>query len=454
MNRRDFLVNSTAASVGMGFALASNSAHAVEFAGDAAKNQEQGAKVAPREEEKPKSPVKVGVIGLGTQGQEILRSLKRMGTGAPVVALCDTFVAPKFVKKSTDIVANPSLTVERDYRKILEDKNVQAVFIATPSHKHKQIALDAIQAGKHVYLEAPLAIDLEEAKAIAKAGLAAKTVFLPGLQMRSNMQYKHVLHFVKGKNALGQITLIRSQFNDKNTWRRVWVNPERETELNWRLKQATSLGLLGEVGIHSLDVANWFLDDLPVAISGEGRIAFYKEDDRDVQDTVHVAMEYNHKEFGKIKMYYDATLTNSFDGQFDAFYGTNSAVQLRDQRAWMFKEADALALGWETFARKDTYSIGHPENGSGIKVGEGIALVADASKQIARGLQPGAVGTDVSKTSLYQSLDNFLDVVRGKATPNATALEGYQATVIAAKANEAALKNTRIVLTKDMFSLS
>ncbi len=420
------------------------------------KKQEGTVKTAPREDEvKPKSPpVKVGVIGLGAQGQEIVRSLKRMGTGAPVVALCDTFTKASFVKKSTDLLENPSVMFESDYRKLLDDKNIQAVVIATPSHKHKQIALDALQAGKHVYLEMPLASNLEEAKAIAQAGLAAKTVFHPGLQMRSNMQYHHVLHFVNGKEAVGQITMVRSQFHQKTSWKRAWPTDERQAELNWRLKQETSLGLLGEVGIHSLDVANWFLHDLPVAISGQGRIAVYKEDGRDIQDVVQVTVEYDHKEFGHVRMIYDATLTNSFDGQYDAFYGTNSAVQMRDQRAWMFKESDALSLGWETFARKDVYSIGKPENGSGLKMGEGIALVADASKQIAAGKQPGAVGTDVSKTSLYQSLDNFLDVVRGAVKPWVGALEGYQATVMAAKANEACLKNTRLELSKDMFTLS
>jgi len=409
---------------------------------------------AAHDDYKPKTPpIKVGVIGLGAQGQEIVRSLKKMGTGAPVLAICDTFTKASFVKKSTDLLENPSVTFESDYRKLLDDKNIQAVIIATPSHKHKQIALDALQAGKHVYLEAPLAVDLEEAKAIAKAGLAAKTVFQPGLQMRSNMQYHHVLKFIKGKEAVGQITMARSQYHQKSSWKRAWPTDERQAELNWRLHQATSLGLLGEVGIHSLDVANWFLDDLPIAISGQGRISVYKEDGRDIQDIVHLTMEYNHKDFGRINMLYDATLTNSFDGQFDAFYGTNSAVQLRDQRAWMFKESDALSLGWETFARKDVYSIGKPENGSGLKVGEGIALVADASKQIAAGKQPGTVGTDVSKTSIFQSLDNFLDVIRGAVKPTVTAVEGYQATLIAAKANEACLKNTRIELTKDMFSL-
>lgn len=398
--------------------------------------------------DKPKTPpINCAVIGLSTQGQAILSTLAKMGTGAPVVAICDTYKAPVFVRRSTEILQSTSVPFYEDYRKVLDDKNVQAVFIATPSHKHKQIVLDALAAGKHVYCEAPLAVDLEEARAMCRAGAAAKTVFQPGLQMRSNMQYKHVLHFIKAE-ALGTVVMARSQWHNRTSWRRVAPSDTRQDELNWRLSKASSLGLLGEVGIHQLDVANWFLNALPVAISGNGGILAYN-DGRDIQDTVQCVLEYP----GNIRFIYDATLTNSFDGSYDAFFGTKSAIQMRDQRAWMFKEADAPPLGWETFARKDTFSIGKPEDGSGLKMGEGIALVADASKQLARGLTPGSIGTDLKKTSLYQSLDAYLDTIRAKGKPWVSAEEGYQANVLAAKANEACLKNTRIELTKEMFTL-
>ena len=458
MNRRDFLVNSTTAS--MMFALGA--------AAHAEKDGQSKASTPAAMPEKPKTPpINCAVIGLGAQGQAILSALAKMGAGAPVAGICDTYKTPVFVKRSTEILKNPAVPFSDDYRKVLDDKSVQAVFIATPSHKHKQIVLDALAAGKHVYCEAPLAVDLEEAKAIAQAGTAAKTIFQPGLQMRSNMQYKHVLHFIKAE-ALGRVTMARAQYHDRNSWSRVAPNDARQAELNWRLSQATSLGLLGEVGIHQLDVAGWFLayheSDtkknsnlskeidkpalLPLAITGHGAILAYN-DGRDVQDTVQCTLEYP----DNLRMVYDATLTNSFDGIYDAFFGTASAIQMRDQRAWMFKEADAPPLGWETFARKDTYSIGKVGDGTGLKMGEGIALVADASKQIARGLKPGEIGTDLSKTSIYQSIDGFLDTIRTNGKPWVSALEGYQANVLAAKANEACLKNTRIEMKKEWFVL-
>lgn len=389
-------------------------------------------------------PVNVAVIGASFQGRNILTSLAKMGAAnAPVVSVCDSFSTPAFQRKVTALV--PTAAFVADYRKVLDDKTVQAVFIATPSHKHKQIALDAIAAGKHVYCEMPLSHDIAEAKTIALAGLGAKTTFQAGLQQRSNKQTHHVLKFIRS-DALGTIVGGRAQWHNRTSWRQGWPTPERETELNWRLSQATSSGLLGEIGIHQIDMASWFFNALPTSVTAYSGLLGWK-DGRDVPDTVQVVFDYPNN----LRYVYDATLVNSFDGPYEQFMGSDSAIQLRDQRAWMFKETDAKLIGWEVFARKDALQIGNPANSTGIQTGSGIALVADATKQLANGLQPGAVGTDVSKTSLYQAVDAFLDCVRTGKKPDAGPLEGYQATVVAVKANEAALKNTRIAFNPEWF---
>lgn len=400
----------------------------------------RAARAEPGAQEKPTGePVNCGVIGLGAQGREILASLAKLGT-APVVALCDTYTVPTYIKRAQDVA--PKAVFTDDYRKLLDNKSVQAVFIATPSHKHKQIVLDALAAGKHVYCEAPLASDIAEAREIAKAGLGAATTFHAGLQLRSNKQNLHVLNFVRS-GALGHMVGGRAQWHKKNSWRNVAPSPEREREQNWRLSRETSGGLLGEIGIHQIDVATWFLKTPPVAVSGFGGVLHW-QDGRNVPDTVQCIVEYPKD----IRYIYDATLGNSFDGSYEMFMGSDCAMLIRDQRAWMFKETDAALLGWEVYARKDKLGVGDTATGTGI------ALVADATKLIKQGKQPGEVGTDVTKTSLYQSLSVFLDSVRQKKKSPVGAVEGYQATVTALKANEAILTGTRIALTKEMLELS
>src|SRR5437879_2288247 len=95
-------------------------------------------------------PVGVGVVGLGLQGRELLASLVRL-PGASPAAICDTY-AP-FLRRGNEIA--PKAAQQSDYRELLDDKHVQAIVIATPSHQHRQIVMDALQAGKHVYCEAP-----------------------------------------------------------------------------------------------------------------------------------------------------------------------------------------------------------------------------------------------------------------------------------------------------------
>src|SRR6266540_7233496 len=137
--------------------------------------------------------VKCAVIGLGAWGREILATLSRLKT-AQLVTLCDTY--PASVKRAAN--SAPAAKGVDDYRKILDDKEVRAVIIATPTHQHREIALAALQAGKHVYCEAPLAHTIADAKTIALAARAAnKQVFQAGLQMRSDSQRRFLLDFIR-----------------------------------------------------------------------------------------------------------------------------------------------------------------------------------------------------------------------------------------------------------------
>ena len=209
------------------------------------------------------------------------------------------------------------------------------------------MVLAALKAGKHVYCEAPLAGSIEDAREIALAAKAAKqSVFQCGLQMRSDPQRHFLLPFIRS-GALGKTVQARAQWHKKTNWRSASPNPDREKALNWRLSQATSLGLIGEIGSHQIDQAGWFLNALPTAVTGFGSLAFWTED-RDVPDTVQAVLEFP----AGVRMIYDATLANSFDGEYELLFGSDAAVMMRDGKAWMFKEVDSPLLGWEVYAAK------------------------------------------------------------------------------------------------------
>jgi predicted dehydrogenase len=414
-------------------------------------------------EARPNGPkVRVAVIGLGTWGRDIVKTLGR-APQAEIVAICDTYAA-SLRKCAPDA---PGAKQASDYKELLADKSVQAVIVATPPHLHREVVIEALKAGKHVYCEAPLANSIEDARAIALAANAAPMqVFQAGLQMRSDPQRHFLLPFVRS-GALGTSIMARAQWHKKQSWRSASPNPDREKALNWRLSRETSTGLIGEIGIHQVDQAGWFLKGRPLAVTGFNSLIHWK-DGRDVPDTIHAIFEYA----DGVRLAYDATLANSFDADYEIYYGTYAAVMMRESKAWMFKEVDSPLLGWEVYAKKEQF---YNETG--------IALMAGASKQESFTEKKNAAAL-LTSTPLYHALGNFLfnvfeqetaiqnfteafgaddpaalmehlkAEVEPKRKPGATALEGFHATVTAIKANEAILNGGRLEFKDEWYQLS
>jgi predicted dehydrogenase len=409
-------------------------------------------------------PTTVAVIGLGGWGKEILNNLARMEV-AIVAGLCDTY--EKVLKQLGNDY--PKALKTKDYKEILANKDIKAVVVATPTHLHKDIVIDALKAGKHVYCEMPLAHTIEDARAIAEAAKAAPQLkFQAGLQLRSDDggdpkgiggRY-YAMKFIK-TGAIGKPLMVRGQWHAKNSWRAAAPTPEREKALNWRLDKNVSLGLMGEIGIHQLDQASWFLRHLPVAITGFGSILQY-QDGREIPDTVQAVVEFP----GGVRLSYDAMLGNSFDAMYDILYGSDAAIMIRDNREWLFQEVDCPQMGWEVYARKESFYKA-----------SGIVLAANASKLVVKPKEGEKVP---EKTPIYFALENFLrntvaldnalsdaaELIKDdpsalptlladvKKRPAAGYAEGLTATIIGIKANEAVLAGKRIELDKSLFELA
>ena len=400
------------------------------------------------------------VIGCGPWGREVLQTLSLL-PNAPVVAFCDSYEPA--LRRAKE--AAPNAESFTDFHKLLEKKEVQAVIVATPSHLHRAVVEAALAAGKHVYCEAPLATSLDDARAIAKAAKAAvKVNFQAGLQMRSDPQRHFLLPFIRS-GACGKNVMARSQWHKKESWRRAASSPEREQAINWRLNAATSLGLIGETAIHQLDIIHWLINARPLAVSGWGSILTWK-DGRDVADTIQAVFEFP----DGVNYSADATLANSFDSSYEILYGTDSAVMMRESKAWLFKEVDSPLLGWEVYARKEQF---YQETG--------IALVANASKLVKAQKEGEAPPPEV--TPLQHALAAFItnsglvakgvedftanfgedtEALReylaglGKSRRSAAGYQdGFEATVLVIKANEAIRKGQgqRIVMQNEWFEI-
>ncbi len=234
------------------------------------------------------SPVVYGLIGAGSQGRNHLRNLSTLKSGRCAV-LCDTH-APNLAKGVQAIGGRPD-TESGDYRRVLERKDIEAVFITTPYHLHVPMLLEALSAGKHVFVEKCLMKEEAEIPRVYEAKQRHPELVLQvGLQRRYSGVYRNAMRMIH-TGVLGRVMTIRAQWHRNTSWRRPVPDPGLERRINWRMYREYSGGLMAELGSHMADVANWAFESEPVSVTGVGGNDYWK-DGREIFDNVAVIYEY------------------------------------------------------------------------------------------------------------------------------------------------------------------
>src|SRR5512144_1279879 len=149
--------------------------------------------------------LQLGVIGCGDRGRHDMGKMIDAGN-VDVAALCDIYPAHIDQAKSRAAQAKTF----GDHRKLLEMKELDACLIATPDHWHAMTAIDALNAGKDVYVEKPLTLKIEEGPAIVKAARVNKRICQVGMQQRSGKHYLQAKREYLDTGKLGKITLART----------------------------------------------------------------------------------------------------------------------------------------------------------------------------------------------------------------------------------------------------
>ncbi|MCE9594559.1 MAG: Gfo/Idh/MocA family oxidoreductase [Planctomycetes bacterium] len=364
--------------------------------------------------ERTNAPIDVAVIGCGRQGRAILGELAKI-EGVRVAGVVD--VLDSRLKSGQRRVQGAEGFASA--KELLDKlKNVSAVFVATPSHTHKDVALECLDAGKAVYCEAPLATTLDDARVLARAARKSGKPFATGMYGRSNPIYGLARSFFRS-GSIRDVATLRAQYHKKNSWRTPGSNPDEEAALNWALDPKLSLGLVGEFGAQQFDVFHWFLGAYPTAVRGFGSVQLHK-DGRVVPDTVVCELTFPDDR----RLLWEATLANSFESQYELFCGSMGAIKLAWTAGWLFKEADAPTQGWEVYANRQQF---HDE--------QGITLIADATKLAAQNKLKEGIG--LPNPPLYYALADFLKAVTENGTVACSADEGMRAAAVAILANQA-----------------
>jgi predicted dehydrogenase len=215
----------------------------------------------------------------------------------------------------------------------LEDKDIEAVVVATPLATHYQIVMDAFDAGKHVYCEKTIGYTMEQCFNMYQKHLETGLLFFTGQQRLFDPRYIKAMEMVH-QGIFGEITAVHAFWNRNGDWRRDVPQKDLERYINWRLYKDSSKGLMTELACHQLQVGTWALGRLPQKVMGHGAITYWK-DGREVYDNINTIYVF---EDGK-KLTWGSDIANKFYGLEEQILGSKGTVEPERGR-YYFEDTD------------------------------------------------------------------------------------------------------------------
>src|SRR5579871_5323854 len=337
--------------------------------------------------------IQLGVIGPGDRGTYVMTRFQQ-DPKIHVAALCDVYA--EHIDRAKQKA--PDAKAFSDHRKLLDEKGIDAVLIATPDHWHATCTIDALNSGRDVYVEKPLTLRLEEGPRIVKAARVNDRVCQVGMQQRSGKHYIEAKKLYVDTGKLGKITLARTWWHGNGyhlrkapaslqtqpsnlDWAHFlgplkWRDYDPQQYFNWRAYLDFGGGQVTDLFTHWIDVVHMFMgQDVPSSASAAGGVYKYK-DGRTAPDTINVLLEYP----AEFTATFEATLAPGIGGAAVEIAGTEGRLYI-DRGRYEF----------------------HP---------------------VGRGAQPVIV-------KAFSNIDqdhvgNFLDCVRSRQRPNGDVLIGHR----------------------------
>ena len=357
----------------------------------------------------PSDQIRLGVIGSGGRGTFVMTVFQK-DPSLQVGAICDVYEPNLENAVSTaSKTAGTHPTVYRNYKELLADHSIQAVLIATPEHWHTQMVLDALAAGKDVYVEKPLCQTPEQGVQLIEAEKRSKNIIQVGMQRRSYDLYLEGRDIV-ASGKLGKVRMVRSWWlnnylNSKKVtkldgrldWEQ-WQGPAPRRPLdpdrfrNWRFYSDYAGGIVADQGAHVFDGIHLLMNaSYPLAVNASGGKPH--KDGGDTPEEVVAIAEY----------------PEDFIAAFTVNYGAMQYKQRNDQLNQFDGDEARLDIGREDL---NVYMKGAEDTPA-------------ITKRSAKGF---GYATDLH-------VQNFLECVRTRKTPTAPMRLGFQAALVVQMAN-------------------
>ena len=370
--------------------------------------------------------VRIGLIGVGNRGDQDLTALMEYAD-QQVIAVCDLredYMARAAQKARSD----PAHF--KDYRRLLELRDLDAVLIATPDHWHALQTIDACNAGKDVYVEKPCSLTVVEGRKMVEAAARNKRVVQVGINRRSSKICREAADAVRS-GAIGRVTVARCD-HVVNEWPQGIGNPPDSApppDVDWDLYLGPaprlpyninrafyrfrwfyhySGGQLTNNGVHYLDMIQWALGhDAPLAATAIGG-KYAIEDNREIPDTMEVLWEYPGK-----------TLVI-----FSQFNCNGAPVRDRSHVLAEFRGTKGTLYAYDggyEIAPEDNASLAIP---AANPLEHSTGKVYSASRT--RAMEP--VSQKGASSSTTAHVRNFLDCIKSRAKPNCDVETGHRST--------------------------
>ena len=359
--------------------------------------------------------VRGGIIGAGGRGKYLIAQFKEIGV--EMAAVCDIY-EPNL--QGGLKAASTGAKSYDNYKRLLEDKSLDVVVVASPDHWHAQMMIDAVEAGKDVYVEKPLAHTIEDGFRMIEAARRTKRVVQVGTQRRSSELFQEAKKIVD-TGALGDVRLVNSWWLNntgdiatkplagKLDWKQ-WLGkaPPRDLDpkvfFNWYWFWDFSGGLLVGQAAHIMDCINWFMNSkYPLAVTATGGKINIRGG-VEVPETASIAVEYPENYLAIFTLGYKSMRYNMFNDQLKQFHGSKARFD----------------VGRESYAL-------YPQSND-------IEMKPSMEKKLPGSFEPAA----------RSHIRNFLECVKTRKDPNAPVEVGQYTNVVMCMAMESLRKGHRM----------
>ncbi len=416
-SRRDFLKMSAATTAALGLGMV------------ACQRQEKFVKANVPNNER----IKVGVIGVGVRGKNILKAIQYVGL-MKVVAICDNL---DFQMKESRQYIDNEVGEYLDYNDLLAHKGLDAVVIATPLSVHHQVVMAALDKDLHILCEKALAYNIDQCKEIKMRGDQSNKLFQVSYQYQLNPVFNAIKNIIDN-GYLGKLTRVECTWDRFGDWRRKVPSPDLERHLNWRLYKEYSGGLMAELASHQLNMVDNIIGEHPVKVVGTGGIDYWK-DGRETFDNVHALFDYP----SGVKVGFHSGTSNKHEGYQMKFYGDKGTiVSYGMARATIIPQGKAVSEEWKNNVDSIT--------------GASIKIIGKKSDE--RQIKPEKTDDIVYPTDndnfnvTWRLYDNFAKAIKGKEKLMLGLHDGYQSAISVHMANDA-IRNEKVVRWLDEYDV-